>query len=260
MLQGWSIVEVKAPAKLNLSLEVLGKRCDGYHEIRTVFQAVDLFDTIRFEPSETLELHCSDPDLSGEDNLVLKAATILSWATGKPTPASIHLEKAIPYSMGLGGGSSNAAATLMALNEMHHLGCEADELREIAASIGSDVSFFLEGGTALGSGRGEVLTAIPTAPESSYVVLCPNLPQELGTKTARLYSSLSPEHYSDGSRTQRMVESLSLGQPIRDGLYNVFDNVADQAFPGLERIREDFTRMAQRARCIFRAAGRRFFA
>ena len=97
-------VEVKAPAKLNLTLEVLGKRDDGYHEIRTVFQAVDLFDTIRFEPSETLELHCSDPDLSGEGNLVLKAAEALSRTIDKPTPASIHLEKAIPYSMGLGGG------------------------------------------------------------------------------------------------------------------------------------------------------------
>ena len=153
-------MEVKVSGKDQpLALEVLGKRCDGYHEIRTVFQAVDLFDTIRFEPSETLELHCSDPELSGESNLVLKAATILSWATGQPTPARIHLEKAIPYSMGLGGGSSNAAATLMALNEMHHLGCGADELREIAATIGSDVAFFLTGGTALGMGRGEVADA-----------------------------------------------------------------------------------------------------
>ena len=236
-------MEVKAPAKINLSLEVLGKRCDGYHEIRTVFQAVDLFDTIRFEPSDDLELHCSDPDLSGEGNLVLKAATILSWAAGKPTPACIHLEKAIPYSMGLGGGSSDAAATLVALNDMHHLGCSADELREIAATIGSDVAFFLTGGTALGTGRGEALTPIP-APEMSYVVLCPDLPQELGTKTGRLYSSLTSDHYSDGSRTQRMVERLSLGQPIQDGLYNVFNEVADEAFPGLEKFRSEFARIA----------------
>ena len=237
-------MEVKAPAKLNLTLEVLGKRCDGYHEIRTVFQAVDLFDTIRFEPSASLELQCSDPELSGESNLVLKAATILSWATGKPTPAYIHLEKVIPYSMGLGGGSSNAAATLMALNEMHDLGCRADELREIAATIGSDVAFFVMGGTALGAGRGEALTPIPDVPETSYVVLCPDLPQELGTKTGRLYSSLTADHYSDGSRTQHMVERLSLGQPVQDGLHNVFDEVANQAFPGLGTIWADFARIA----------------
>ena len=237
-------MEVKAPAKLNLTLEVLSKRDDGYHEIRTVFQAVDLFDTIRFEPSETLELHCSDPDLSGEGNLVLKAAEALSRTIGKPTPASIHLEKAIPYSMGLGGGSSNAAATLMALNSMFDLGCWAEELRDIAASIGSDVAFFLMGGTALGTGRGEELTPIPDAPEISYVVLCPDLPQELGTKTGRLYSLMTPENYSDGSHTERMVESLCLGRPIQAGLFNVFDEVAAQAFPGLEEIRTDFSRIA----------------
>ncbi len=248
-------MEVKAPAKINLALEVLGKRCDGYHEIRTVFQAVDLFDTIRFEASESLELQCSDPELSGESNLVLKAATTLSWVTGKPTPASIHLEKSIPYSMGLGGGSSNAAATLMALNGMHDLECTEDELRDIAASIGSDVAFFLMGGTALGMGRGEVLTPIPTpsdvgvgatgrSPLQSYVVLCPDLPQELGTKTGRLYSLLTPDNYSDGSRTDRLAERLSLGEPLRDGLYNVFEQVAGRAFPGLEPIWEDFSRIA----------------
>ena len=248
-------MEVKAPAKINLALEVLGKRCDGYHEIRTVFQAVDLYDTIRFEPSASLELQCSDPELSGESNLVLKAATTLSWVTGKSTPASIRLEKSIPYSMGLGGGSSNAAATLTALNEMHHLGCTADDLSEIAASIGSDVAFFLTGGTALGRGKGEVLTPIPTpsdvgiratgrSPLQSYVVLCPDLPKELGTKTGRLYSLLTPDNYSDGSRTEGMVESLCLGQPAQDGLYNVFEQVTDRAFPGLEPIWEDFSRIA----------------
>ena len=237
-------MEVKAPAKLNLTLEVLSKRDDGYHEIRTVYQTVDLFDTIRFEASDKLVLCCSDPDLTGEDNLVLKAADALSRVTGKSTPASIRLEKAIPYSMGLGGGSSDAGATLMALNGMLDLGCSAEQLREVAASIGSDVAFFLVGGAALGKGRGDELTPIPNAPEISYVVLCPALPKELGTKTGRLYSLLTPETYSDGSHTEQMVESLSLGRPIHPGLFNVFDQVANRAFPGLETIRADFASIA----------------
>ena len=237
-------MEVKAPAKLNLTLEVLGKRDDGYHEIRTVFQAVDLFDTIRFTLSQALEFHCSDPCLSGKDNLVWRAAAALSRATGKLTPASIHLEKEIPHSMGLGGGSSDAAATLEALNNMLDLGCRAEQLQEIAASIGSDVPFFLVGGAALGKGRGDELASVPDAPESSYVILCPDLPQEAGPKTGRLYSFLTPENYSDGSYTERMVESLSLCQPIQPALFNVFDQVADRAFPGLQDIRADFSRTA----------------
>ena len=143
-----------------------------------------------------------------------------------------------------GAGSSDAAATLSALNGMLDLGCSAEQLREVAASIGSDVAFFLVGGAALGKGRGDELTPIPNAPEISYVVLCPDLPKELGTKTGRLYSLLTPENYSDGSRTDRMVECLSLGRPIQAGLFNVFDEVANRAFPGLEKIRADFSSIA----------------
>jgi 4-diphosphocytidyl-2-C-methyl-D-erythritol kinase len=140
---------VKSYAKINWSLRITGKRADGFHDLETVFQTISLHDELTFTPSASLSLTCDDPSIPVDDtNLVLRAAR----AVNAP-PTAIHLRKRIPAGGGLGGGSSNAAATLL------HFGGE--RLPELALSLGSDVPFFLVGGTAYATGRGEVLTPLP---------------------------------------------------------------------------------------------------
>jgi 4-diphosphocytidyl-2-C-methyl-D-erythritol kinase len=160
-------MQVRSFAKINWSLRVTGKRGDGFHDLETIFQTISLHDTLTFTTSDRLTLTCDDPSIpTDETNLVLRAARAL----GAP-PVAIHLEKRIPAGGGLGGGSSNAAATLMALSA--HFGIEAP-LAELALSLGSDVPFFLVGGTAYATGRGEVLTPLPPAAGLPLLLLMPD--------------------------------------------------------------------------------------
>ena len=152
-------LRLRAPAKLNLYLRVLGKRPDGYHEIETLFERIDLADELTIEPHpDQLLLTCDAPELScGEDNLILKAARLLQQVGGTHQGARLHLIKRIPIAAGLGGGSSDAAATLLGLNRLWGLGLTPSRLRELGASLGSDVPFFLaDAPWAIGRGRGEV--------------------------------------------------------------------------------------------------------
>lgn len=148
-------IEISAPAKLNLTLEVVRRRDDGFHELRSVFLALDLVDTITVEGAPSITLSCSDPDLETPENLVWRAAEALRKAAGLRTGALLTLVKRIPVAAGLGGGSSDAASTLLALNALWNLGYPRARLLEIGATLGSDIPFFL--GTsplALVTGRG----------------------------------------------------------------------------------------------------------
>lgn len=148
-------MKVDSFAKINWSLRITGRRADGYHELETVFQTISLRDELTFEPASSLSLTCDDPSIpADESNLVLRAARAL----GSP-PVTIVLKKRLPAGGGLGGGSSNAAATLVALDRMFGMG--RTDLASIALSLGSDVPFFLVGGTVYATGRGEVLTPLP---------------------------------------------------------------------------------------------------
>jgi 4-diphosphocytidyl-2-C-methyl-D-erythritol kinase len=159
-------VVVPAFAKINLALYVLGKRPDGYHDISTILQLVSLHDILSFDfESSGFTFTCSDPELSDpESNLVTKAVRALEVATGHPIHVAIHLEKQIPVGAGLGGGSSDCAATLRALNESLDLGLAPTDLYRLAAELGSDVPFFLTSGQAQAEGRGELLSelSLPT--------------------------------------------------------------------------------------------------
>ncbi len=229
-------MELRAYAKLNLALEVLGKRSDGYHEVRTVMQTIDLADKLAARPADNLSVRCTDTTLNDQDNLVWKAATALANRAGVEPKAEIFLEKSIPVAMGLGGGSSDAAAAITSLNRLWGLGLPDNELTLVAAETGSDVAFFLTGGTALAGGRGEQISPVAPLPGTVTTLVCPNM--EISNKTARLYSRLTPEHFSDGSRTDRLVENLKAGKSVSDILYNVFEEVAFDAFPGLARVRD----------------------
>lgn len=145
------MLSVRSFAKINWSLRITGRRGDGFHDLETVFQTISLHDELTFRPAERFSLSCDDPSIPTDDtNLVLRAARAVT-----APPVAIELRKRIPAGGGLGGGSSNAAATLLAL------GGDRDDLPEIALSLGSDVPFFLVGGTAYATGRGERLTPLP---------------------------------------------------------------------------------------------------
>jgi 4-diphosphocytidyl-2-C-methyl-D-erythritol kinase len=177
------VIEVPSYAKINWSLRVTGKRADGFHDLETVFQTISLHDTLTFSESERLVVTCDDPTIpTDERNLVVRAARALGVER-----VAIHIRKRIPSGGGLGGGSSNAAATLVALSKMFTLDAR---LEPIALDLGSDVPFFLVGGTAYATGRGEAITPLPDAPKMPLLLI---LPRER-VSTADAFRSL--KHFS----------------------------------------------------------------
>ena len=231
-------LKARAYAKVNLTLEVLGRRTDGYHEVRTVLQTIGLADTLHVTPGDGIQLHCSEPDLQGPGNLVYKAAEALRRESGESRGADIRLEKLIPVGMGLGGGSADAAATLLSLSRMWGLGLDDGRLADIASALGADVPFLLNGGTALGTGRGDRIEALPPLPTRWMVLVCPTDPRPAqarspAPKTARLYSMMDRRHYTDGKRTEALVEGIRAGGDTEALLFNAFEPVALAAFDGL---------------------------
>ena len=232
-MTGVEKVTVQAPAKVNLTLEVLGKRPDGYHEIASVMQAISLFDTLTFRPSDEIKVLADIEALETQDNLVYRAAMLLKEASRVLTGAEINLDKQIPLAAGLGGGSSDAAATLLGLDRLWSLGLGEEELKELAAQLGSDVPFFVTGGTALVEGRGERVSNVKTPPTFWLVLAFPD--HRLENKTATAYKTLSNTDHTDGRRTADLVERIEAGTEItHDSLFNVFDRVAAQIFPGID--------------------------
>ena len=219
------MLTVLAPAKLNLTLEVLAKRQDGFHEIRSVIQTVSLCDSLRFQLSQNVELKSDMSDWIPEESLVSKAAALLQEVTGCSKGATIEGSKRIPLVSGLGGDSSDAAATLRGLNKLWGLGLSLEELLELASRLGSDVFFFLHGGTALVEGRGERVTLLPPFPRTWALLVVPSVPRLPG-KTKQLYASLKTSHYTDGRITERLVEALRESREFTPSfLFNTFENV-----------------------------------
>ena len=225
-------METLAFAKLNLTLEVLGRRDDGFHEVRTILQTIDLADRIEVVPAPALRVECDDPSLNGQANLVWQAAESLARYGRVQPRAHIWIQKRIPAGMGLGGGSSDAAAALIALNQLWDLGMATEDLASVAAGLGSDVPFFLWGGTALAQGRGEQIAPLPPLPAVPVTLVCPRT--TLPNKTASMYSCLTPAHFSDGGVTRRIVEILAGGQFVVESvaglIQNIFEEVAPQMF------------------------------
>ncbi len=223
-----------APAKLNLTLEVLGKRTDGYHEIRSLVQTISLCDILSFEPDTETYLECTEPSLQNHDNLVLRTAELLKKTCGYRGGVRIKLEKKIPWSAGLGGGSSDAAATLLALNQLWQLQLKTTDLLELAAQLGSDVPFFLHKGTALIKGRGEKITPLLPASKKSWSVLLVPPISKMPDKTKQAYRRLSESCFTTGQCTASAVALWNESRQISSHLLcNVFDSVAFDIFPEL---------------------------
>jgi len=235
------MLTVKAPAKINLTLEVLGKRPDGFHEIRSVIQAIDLCDNLGFSLSDKFEVSSDTPDFDAEKSLVSTAAALLQRFKGCSQGARIEVEKHIPFSSGLGGDSSDAAAVLLGLNQLWPPELKPANLLELAKRLGSDVPFFLHGGTALVEGRGEKIAPLPSLPHSWVVLLVP--PSEVAEKTKQLYDRLKPSHYSGGEITDVVVVGLTKGTVSPSMFFNTFENVAYGFFPKLKVYKEHFLKL-----------------
>jgi 4-diphosphocytidyl-2-C-methyl-D-erythritol kinase len=213
-------VVVWAPAKVNLHLEVRGKRPDGYHDIETLMVAVRLYDTLVFRLAESeIRLDCYRPDLStGPDNLVVKAATLLRERTGCTKGCHIRLVKRIPMQAGLAGGSADAAATLLGLNELWGLGRSRDELAALGAELGSDVPFFFHTPAAWCTGRGEVVEPAAVGRALDLVLLRPAFGMPTGPVYARVTVPETP-HPGDAIRKALAVGDIeAIGQNLHNRL------------------------------------------
>jgi 4-diphosphocytidyl-2-C-methyl-D-erythritol kinase len=241
------MITLSPPAKINWSLYVLGKRDDGYHNIISLMQCVDLHDTITLQPSAAIELH-TDMKIPAEQNLVFKAALALREAVGTTLGARIHLKKDIPSGAGLGGGSSDAAYALIGLNRLWGLELETDTLRRIGASLGSDVPFFFDSPAALAQGRGEMLFPEHISRSLKLLLIKP----EASIPTAWAYKVLAdlrgPEStVSYLTNTEEklnniklIVEVLNNGplSLLRSLLHNDFERVVIEKHPVIGEIKE----------------------
>lgn len=197
------MLTVLAPAKINLSLEVIRGRSDGYHDLLSVVQTVSLADALSLRPGPGRSIRCLDHELE-RGNLAERAAGILAERFGVSDGVRIDLHKRIPVAAGLGGGSTDAAAALAGLSRFWELEAGCRELEPIAAEIGSDVPFFLYGGTALVSGRGEIVTSLPAPRSTWYLLANPGFP----VSTARIYEQLPADDWANGETTRHIASQI----------------------------------------------------
>lgn len=247
-----------ACAKVNLVLEVLGKRADGYHEIDTVLQEIELADRVSIEPSEKWAIEVTGPRAKGtpadESNLALKAAMLLAERVSYSFPCLIRLEKQIPAAGGLGGGASDAVAAMRMLAKAWPATTE-DDIIAVCLAIGSDERFFVHGGTARAEGRGDRVTPLPDLPPHDVVLFVP--PATIERKTARMFAELA-RHPFDSGDVARQFASNQHGRFASALVFNAFERVAFDLFPWLaelwqileQRIGEP-VRLAGAGPCLF---------
>ncbi len=231
----------KAPAKINLFLEILGKRKDNYHEIQTVMQPVNLYDTITFKSKrEGIEVK---PYIA--NNLIEKAANEVFRSCKTKKGVFIYVDKSIPMQGGLGGGSSDAATTIIALNTLFKLGLGLEEQLKIACKIGSDCAFFLRGGTALCLSRGEVVIPIHQTHRFNYVLVSPNF----GLSTKRVYENLAlTPNRKDVIRFIKFLNSdLS---KVGSSLFNRLEGTAGRLMPEIKDIKKSMLKLGFLGVCM----------
>ncbi len=251
-------VFIPAYAKINWTLDVLGKREDGYHDLKSVMQTIALRDTLRLtaDTPETLTFTCDVPDLRAQDNLAVRAALAARRYARPSTPGvRIELSKHIPTQAGLGGGSSDAAAVLVALNTLWQLGLKNADLEEIGAELGSDVPFFIRGGTAEIAGRGERVTPLPDGEQLWLIVAKP----AISVPTPAVFRALAPDDYGHGAWTDAVAAAVRAGAPLpfeslhndlEQGVLRTFREVAE-ADAALRRAGAPIVRMSGSGSSLF---------
>lgn len=223
-------MKIKSYAKINLTLDILGKREDGYHEIKTVFQHISLYDEIMLKKTKKeIVVKSNIDELNNENNICYKTAKILKDKFNITSGVNIFIKKNIPIAAGLSGGSSNAAAVLKGLNRLWKLQLDQKDLIEISKEIGMDVAFHLIGGTCLGEGRGEILKKLGDLPTYYIVLIYPDI--KLNTK--EMYASLDYSKIGKTSSTNLFLKNFNLDYIHNDFEYSVFS-----LYPEIKRIRE----------------------
>ena len=232
-----NVISLKAPAKVNLFLEILGKRDDGFHEIETIMQEIDLADSLQFEETqEGVTLECNDKNIpANQDNLVCKAANLILEECGIKKGVLINLEKNIPVGAGLGGGSSDAATTLKALNSLWKVGLNNEELMEFAAKLGSDIPFFINGKTALCRGRGELITPVEVRNRMDYIILFPRV--HISTET--IYKNLKIDLTKKRKDVSFFLDALKYSEVagISKLLFNRLEEIIFATYPDLLQVK-----------------------
>lgn len=223
-------IKIKARAKINLTLDVIGKRPDGYHEVAMVMQTIDLYDQITLTSTDGgIEVSANHPDIPlGPANLVYKAAMV-ARPVGFSGGVHIHIEKNIPMAAGLAGGSADAAAVLKGLNRLWRLNRSLEDLLELGSCVGSDVPFCILGGTALATGRGEKLTPLKDAPEMWLVLVKPSV----GVSTKEVYSQFDAGRVDRRPDNDIMIRALAAGDTriVMENLVNVLESVTLRLYP-----------------------------
>jgi len=248
-----AILRLAAPAKINLFLEVLGKRDDGYHELVTCMVPLALADELTFSAASQLTMSCDDVTLPlDEHNLVMKAAKALQHQTRSTLGAAIHLNKRIPSPAGLGGGSSDAATTLRGLNQLWQTQLSEPELMNLAATIGSDVPFFLAQSAAWCRGRGEKVTPFRMEDTLHLLIVCP----KQGLSTSAVYQSLQAPsligNLLPANGEKAMAEAIRMRNlnAISNALFNRLQGTAERCLPVLAELRELFDKAKTLGLCL----------
>lgn len=228
---------LQARAKINLTLDVLGKRPDGYHQVEMVMQTISLADTITLEKTTgDILISCSHPEVPvNVENLAYRAAMLLKQVESYNGGVKIHIDKQIPVAAGLAGGSSNAAAVLVGLNQLWDLGLSREHLMHIGGTLGSDVPFCVLGGTALAKGRGEEITPLKAVPELTLVLVKP----PFGVSTASVYGNFRQKKVTNRPDTHAMLRAIEAGDSaaiIRLGA-NVLESVTLELHPQVAEIK-----------------------
>lgn len=234
-------ITTNAPAKINLTLDIIGKRDDGYHELRMIMQTIDLCDQLTFqkttEPGICLTMDHPLPDgCPMEKNLVYRAAEQMWKQYHLPGGIRIHLEKNIPAAAGLAGGSTDCAATLTTINELYHLDLTKEELCQIGVTLGADIPFCICQGTMLSEGIGEVLTPLPALPPLWVLLIKPNI----SVSTGYVYSHYDQQNVSRHPDTERMMDAIyhKDAAAVARQLSNVLESVTIPAYPVIQDIKD----------------------
>ena len=232
-------LEIKAAAKVNLTLDVKYKRPDGYHEIETVMMQLDLFDHLYLEKTEAgIEVTASHPDLPpGADNIAYRAAELLMKQCRIPNGVRIHIEKNIPLAAGLAGGSTDAAAVLLGLNRLLALGLSPGELRGLGEILGSDVPFCIMGGVVFARGRGEILSPLPARPEIHMVLVKP----DFQVSTAEVYRALNVDRVKSRPDNPSFIAAWNNYDIINiaKSMGNILESVTLTWHPEIETIKQN---------------------
>jgi 4-diphosphocytidyl-2-C-methyl-D-erythritol kinase len=230
--EGITMLSFASPAKVNLFLQILGRRPDGYHEIASLFQAIDLRDFLHFTLADNDVLECTHPDIpTGPNNLVWKAVALFKKKTNLQFNLHIKLEKNIPIEAGLGGGSSNAATTLWAINQLLGSPATNDQLMLWAAEIGSDVPFFFSTGTAYCTGRGELVQSLDPLLNQTIWIAKP----KWGLSTPSVYQKVNPETLRK-SDPQEYLQQFLLGYPY---YFNDLEKPAFEVLPQMRQFKDE---------------------